>query len=149
MPAPPGEVEIPDGSINPIEGGPVELRGSFRLKGRRVVSAGVGSVSVDEDEYTTAVITGLAQELRKHGVRVESGADYLVEIQVVRVSIHPKPQYTCVIDFNRRLGTGPVRGLQSRAERGWDARKACEAAASQVVIDTLKDPSLRDYLKGE
>jgi hypothetical protein len=66
----------------------------------------------------------------------------------VRISIHPKPQYTCVIDFNRRLGSGPVRGLQSRAENGWDARKACSAAASQVVIDTLNDPSMRDYLKG-
>ena len=125
------------------------MKGSFGMKGRRVISQGVGNVSVDEDEYTTAVITGLAKELRKHGVRVESGADHLVEIQVVRVTIHPKPQYTCVIDFNRRLGTGPVRGLQSRTQRGWDARKACEAAASQVVIDTLNDPSLRDYLKGE
>jgi hypothetical protein len=149
LPAPPGEVEIPDSAVGSIEGGPVELKGSFGMKGRRVISQGVGNVSVDEDEYTTAVLTGLAKELRKNGVRVESGAHHLVEVQVVRVTIHPKPQYTCVIDFNLRLETEPVRGLQSRAERGWDARKACEAATSQVVIDILNDPSLRDYLKGE
>jgi hypothetical protein len=147
-PAPPGKSEIPDGAIKSIAGGPVELRGNFGLKGRRVISQGVGSVSVDEDEYTTAVITRLAEQFREHGVRVESGADHVVEIQVVRITIHPKPQYTCVIDFNRRLGNGPVRGLQSRAERGWDARKACAAAASQVVIDILNDPATRDYLKG-
>ncbi len=81
-------------------------------------------------------------------MRVEPGSDRLVEIQIVRITIHMKPQYTCVIDFNRRLGSGPVRGLQSRAQNGWDARKACSAAASQVVIDTLSDPSLRDYLRG-
>jgi hypothetical protein len=53
-----------------------------------------------------------------------------------------------VIDFNRRLGEGPLRGLQSRAKNGWDARKACSAAASQVIIDTLNDPAVREYLKG-
>lgn len=95
----------------------------------------------------TAIITRLAEQLRDRGVRTEPGADLLLEIQVVRISVHPKPQFTCVIDFNRKLGGGPVRGLQSRAE-SWDARKACSAAASQVVIDTLNDQTVRDYLKG-
>jgi hypothetical protein len=107
----------------------------------------VGSLSVDEDQYTTSVIERLAEQLREHGVRVESGADHVIEIQVVRISVHPKPQFTCVIDFNRRLGEGPARGLQSRA-KSWAAPKACSAAASQVVIDILNDPSTRDYLKG-
>jgi hypothetical protein len=146
-PAPPGNSRIPDGAIKSIAGGAVELRGNFGMKGRRVISQGVGSVSVDEDEYTTAVITRLAEQLREHGVRVESGAGHLIEIQIVRVTIHPKPQYTCVIDFNRKLGSGPVRGLQSRDKR-WNAPKACAAATDRVVIDILNDPATRDYLKG-
>ncbi len=146
-PAPPGKLGIPDGAINPLEGGTVDVRGSFGLTGPRVISQGVGSLSVDEDQYTTSIVTRLAEQLRKHGVRVESGADHLLEIQVVRISVHPKPQFTCVIDFNRRLGKAPARGLQSRA-KSWDARKACSTAASQVVIDILNDPSTRDYLKG-
>lgn len=146
-PAPPGRFEIPDTAIEGIEGGPIELRGSFGMKGRRVISQGVGSLSVDEDEYTRAVIARLADQLRQHGVPIEPGADRLVEIQVTRISIHPQPQFTCVIDFNRRLGDGPARGFQSRA-KSWDARKACSAAAAQVVIDTLNAQSMRDYLKG-
>lgn len=145
--APPGSLDVSKAAIHSIEGGPVELRGNFAMKGSHVISQGVGSLSVDDDEYTTAIITGLAEQLREHGVQVESGADRRIEIQVVQILIHPKPQLTCVIDFNRKLGSGPVRGLQSRAE-SWDGRKACAAAASQVVIDTLKDPVLRDYLGG-
>ena len=53
------------------------MKGSFGMKGRRVISQGVGNVSVDEDEYTTAVITGLAKELRKHGVRVLTEEEFL------------------------------------------------------------------------
>jgi hypothetical protein len=81
-------------------------------------------------------------------VRVERGAGRQVEMQVVRITIHMKPQYTCVIDFNRRLGEGPLRGLQSRAKSGMNARRACSAAAAQVVIDTLNDPLFREYLNG-
>jgi hypothetical protein len=140
--------DIPDGSIHPVEGGPVEVRASFGLKGRHTISAGASSVSVDEDEYTTAVIMRLGEQFRENGVRVEPGGNRVIEIQVVRVSVHPKPQFTCVIDFNRRFGDGSVRGLQSRAE-AWAAEKACSAAVSQVVIDTLNDPHTREYLKGE
>jgi hypothetical protein len=146
-PAPPGELDVPEGEIHRIEGGPIEVRGSFALSGPRTISMGIGSLSVDEDQYTTAVITALAESLRQHGVRVESGADRVMEIQVVRISVHPKPQYTCVIDFNRRLGEAPARGLQSRAQ-SWDARKACSRSAAQVVVDVLNEAATRSYLKG-
>jgi hypothetical protein len=147
LPAPPGKLDPSNAAIPALAGGPVELRGNFAMKGSHVISQGIGSLSVDEDEYTTAIVTSLAKQLREHGVRVESGADRRVEMQVVQILIHPKPQFTCVIDFNRKLGNDPVRGLQARAE-SWDARKACSAAASQVVIDILQDPAMRDYLEG-
>lgn len=147
IPAPPGSLDLSHAVIHSIEGGSVELLGKFAMKGSHVVPLGVGSLSLDEDEYTTAIITGLAEQLRKHGIRVETGADRRIEIQVVQILIHPKPQFTCVIDFNRKLGSGRVRGLQSRAE-SWNSGKVCSAAASQIVIDTLNDPVLRDYLKG-
>ncbi len=147
VPAPPGTFKIADEAIPSLGGGPVELRAKLGLKGRRVISQGVSNLSVDEDLYTAAVISRLSEQLRKRGVRVELDADRSIEVGIVHITIHMKPQFTCVIDFNRRLGDGPLRGLQSRVKR-WRADKACSAAAAQVVIDTLNDPSVRAYLIG-
>ena len=117
----PGDLEIPDAAIEPIVAEPVELRGSFSLQGSHIIPQIVGGLSVDLDQYTIAVITRMAEELRGQGAIVESAAEHRIEIQVVRISIHPEPLFTCVIDFNRRLGDGPALGFQSRAN-SWDAR---------------------------
>ena len=146
-PVSPGKFDIPDGAVHSIEGGPVDLLGPLAFNREREVSIPGGKASVDEDEYTTAVVKRLAEQLRAHGVRVEPGANRVIEIRVVRVSIQPQPTFTCVIDFNRRLGDGPVQGLQSRAE-SWNFQKSCSAATAQVVIDILNDPTTLDFLKG-
>ena len=56
------------------------MRAKLGLAGPRVISAGVGKLSVDEDQYTTSIVTRLAEQLREHGLGVESGADHLIEI---------------------------------------------------------------------
>ena len=80
-------------------------------------------------------------------MQVDPGAERYIEIRVVRVSLQPTMTFDCVIDFNRWLGEGRVRGLQSRAN-SWNFQNACNAALSQAAADTLNDPDTHAYLEG-
>ncbi len=103
---------------------------------------------VSDDEFTAALVERLSRTLRERGVTLDPDASRAIEIQVVRVALQPDYAIFCVIDFNRWLGDGRVRGLQSRA-RSVSFRTACAAAVSQAVVDTLSDPETLAYVNGD
>ena len=121
-----------------------------RLTGdpKRKLSIAGPDVVVSEDEFTSALVNGLVQTLRQQSARVDPNAERSIEIRVVRVSLQPTMTFDCVIDFNRWLGGGRLRGLQSRASN-WNFQSACTAALSQAAVDTLNDPDTKTYLEGK
>lgn len=146
----PGLRDIGKGQVPRFQSlAPVEVRGDHAYAGdRKVYVPGGGTVLVNEDEFTTALVTGVREQLQEQGVRVESGAAKVIEARVVRVLIHPKPAFTCVIDYNVKLGTERPRGLQSRAE-SWMFKKSCSDAVTQAVVDLLNAQHTQRYLRGQ
>jgi hypothetical protein len=147
-PLKPKEIEPQQASIQQVRTQhPIAVRARLTGDAKRKLSMAGPDVVVSEDEFTSALVNGLIQTLRQHSVRVDPGAERSIEVQVVRVSLQPTMTFDCVIDFNRWLGQGPVRGLQSRAN-SWNFQNACNAALSQAAADTLNDPGTRAYLEG-
>lgn len=103
---------------------------------------------VSDDEFTASLVERLSRTLRERGVTLDPDAPRSIEIQVVKVALQQDLSLFCVIDFNRWLGDGRVRGLQSRA-RSVSFRTACAAAVSQAAVETLRDPETLAYVNGE
>lgn len=143
----PGESEISAGAIPRIDAtGSVAVRAAHAGAGERALPGPGVDVVVDDAEFAAELASRLSKQLQQNGVRIEADAERTIEIQVVRVSLHPEPTFTCVIDFNRRLGDAAVRGFQSRATN-WNFERSCAAAVSQAVVDLLNDPSTLAYLE--
>lgn len=103
---------------------------------------------VSDDEFTAALVERLSRTLRERGVTLDPDAPRSIDLQVVRIALQPDRTFFCVIDFNRWLGDGRVRGLQSRA-KSVSSRKACAVALSEAVVDTLSDPETLAYVNGD
>jgi hypothetical protein len=142
------EAKIPDGAIAKLHApNPIAVRPRLVGSAKRPLSIGSMTINVDEDQFSSELVNRVLGALRAQSVPLDPDAARSVELQVVRVALQPDSTFLCVVDFNRRLGDGRVRGLQSRS-RNWNYETACAEALSQAVADTLSDPDTRAYLEG-
>lgn len=126
---------------------PVDVRPDLTYAGDRTMGVPGGSTArVSEDEFTTTLVTGVRAALESRGVPVQSGAPLAIEAGVVRVSIQPEPSMACVIDYNVKLGTGRVYGMQARGEN-WNFQTACQLGITEAVVAVVNEPSVLRYLE--
>lgn len=148
LPVKPKDSAIAPGAVTAFENAaPVAVRAVLVGRESRTIPVAGGKLVVNEDDFSGAMVSRMIAALETHGVPVEDASPRIIEIQVVRVSIHTTASFDCVIDFNRRLGGGPLRGMQARAGK-WDIEKACGDATSQAAIEALMDADMRAYLTG-
>jgi hypothetical protein len=119
--------------------------GSMGWEKRRVSTT---TIRWNDQDFAEEIVARLREELGQMGVPVQEGAARVIELEGVRVSILVALRNHCVIDLNRRLGEGPLRGYQSRGS-GSSVEKACQEALSNAVLDTLADPDVERTLRGE
>lgn len=122
--------------------GSVAVRAQLTGQPGRTLHLAGPDVVVTNDEFSTAIAARLMDALEARRVMVAPDAPQWIEIQVLQVALQPTMTFDCVIDFTRKLSDGSVRGVQSRATN-WNLETACGDAASQAVIDILRDPELR------
>lgn len=106
------------------------------------------NISVNDDEFTNTVVDQLTRTLQKNGVFVDPNSNRIIEIQVVHIAVQPSGNMFCVIDFNRTLDDGRIRGLQARAG-SWNYEKACKQALTNTVAELLKDSETVEYIAGK
>lgn len=130
-------------SVPPLEvPGSVAVRAQLTGQPGRILHLAGPDVVVTNDEFSTAIATRLMNAFEARGIAVAPEASRWIEIQVIQVALQPAMTFDCVIDVTRKLSDGDVRGVQSRATN-WNFETACGDAASQAVIDILRDPKLR------
>jgi len=123
----------------------VDLQGLYDYRGSRVQSLPGGNrVDVDYDEFTNAVVQGIATALRARGSEIDAGADKTIRVRVVRIAIG-HPTMTCTLDLNLQYGGASGRGLQVAATHFLFDR-ACEQAVSDAVNGILNESRLQTYL---
>jgi hypothetical protein len=141
------EGKIPEGAIPKLDvTTPVAIRPRIVGSAKHELPIAGANVTVDEVQFSSELANGVLEALRLQSAPVDPDAARSVELQVVRVALQPDRTIFCVIDFNRRLGDGRVRGLQSRS-KDWNFQTACSDALAQAVVDTLNDPDTRSYLE--
>lgn len=142
------DAKIPNGDIATLHASsPIAVRPRIVDGPKRKIAIAGPDVTVDEDQFSSELVNRVVEELRSQSVPVDPDASRSIELQVVRVSLQPDRTIYCVIDFNRRLGDGELRGLQSRAKNS-NYETACGEALSRAVVDTLNDSTTRSYLEG-
>jgi hypothetical protein len=141
--------EIPDGAIPQIHSTtPVAVRPRIVGTTKHELAIAGANVTVNEDQFSGELANRVLAVLRAQSVAIDPEAERSVELQVVRVALQPDMTFFCVIDFNRRLGDGRLRGLQSRS-KNWNYETACAEALSQAAVDLLDDPDTRAYLEAK
>jgi hypothetical protein len=142
------ESKIPDGAIAKLHAtAPVSVRPRVVGSTKHALEIAGPNITVDEDQFSSELVNRVLEALLAQSVPVDPDAERSIELQVVRVALQPDRTFFCVIDFNRRLEDGRLRGLQSRS-KNWNYETACGEALSQAVVDLLDDPETRAYLEG-
>lgn len=141
--------EISESKIPPIAAvAPVDVLPEFSGRPDHEVTVPMVKVTVNDDEFTQAVVERLIEELRRQGVQVVAGAEKQIAVGVERVTIVQATMGSthCILDCGLKLGDASPRWLQPRrGSRNYE--RACGAAASQAVIEILKDEAVRHYLQ--
>ena len=102
------------------------------------------SYEANLDDFSQELARLLRESLQNGGATLGPGHK-TIEVQVVYVDY--LFQGPCLVDFDTRLGTGEVFGLQASGD-GARFDTACRLAFESAVLQALEDPRTMAYLGG-
>jgi hypothetical protein len=103
----------------------------------------MASLEVNYQDMTSVAVTALQAELNARPSETAGDEEKSLNLQITDVSM--VGIWTCYINFNIATGDGYLHGHQ--VESGsWNFTKACHEAVTGMVIATVSDPEVQDYL---
>jgi hypothetical protein len=144
---------IEAGAIPQIQGkGTISLINAQEDKAVRDLGrAGFGTLQGDLYTWTEAAVTQLGEEVKKAGLKVQSGGEKSIKVTVVEVKLGVSG-----IDFVAAVAKGTVR-IKVEAGDGYVKEyigeknaitppSSCEKAMTEAVMNILKDGQIVSYL---